>query len=888
MIITGTNVTIDDILKMEVDKESIVNDAVLKDMKEYGIPSLPLEDLNMTDITIDLSDCNNWNMKNMKTFVSNEWSDFKQNYLWVLKQKKTEDNKSRNARIKKEFINIWTKIKEAFIGIWTDIKMQYDNVIKFFVSNYKKIIKWFKGLIGKNLTKDEKIKRRKEIKTELKRLGLDIYEMFGIYIIVDFIKHSWNIMKNLFGCKKNAFNDALNRTKELDEFLNEPELKKSKRLSKFINLMPGISQSFGLLLVTTSAIIDIINAQRKINDEQLNDFVEQSKNTNIKLNNINQTHDISDLSSLEIEINNTEKNNIKNVISICPVYDNDTANIITESNGYIIEFAKNLSNFKINVEVGENISLNKKIGYINDIPIESKIEGIVTYKTDRHIVIDKNKLNDDEVKNKIDSLITDISNNSKSTTENEINVISEKLMNMTNIEIIIKDYIDLLYKPIVYGNSNDININNQIIPITADTIYKKIKNDHKILKDNFENDIKHICSADNIKKYTDNDNLQIIKDIIINKKYTFIDDIFKLLNSYNNEQYYVLDDYNMCDEYLNFLLAEHDDNPYYDKLNTLIKNFYVERYEYENKNKNDLITKFNNYLKEDKIINKSFNIIKNDTQNNENIKDYLNELYKSVENKSTRINILLNLYDIINLINNKKDSKNDKSLKDITINEANILLNVLNDLKTEYNSYKKVINDISELYNIIDWPNYNEVYINNVKYEHYLFTDSTTSLNEIEEFNEDLTSGISGAQVNSFKYWLKYCTIATAINCAMPTYWATGLNIMGTPILMPIILIPIKYISGKVSGLIGLGICGITIYPMMLIINMSDEIGSAILMINTALEYAKQLLIDTRNIQYNSLSNMCKNLISQLDKKIINTQNKIKDINKEIALYKNL
>lgn len=887
MVITGTNVTIDDILKMEVDKESIVNDAMLKDMKNYGIPSLPLEDLNTTDITIDLSDCNNWNMKNMKTFVSNEWSDFKQNYLWVLKQKKTEDNKSRNARIKKEFIDIWTKIKEAFIGIWTDIKMQYDNVIKFFVSNYKKITKWFKGLIGKNLTKDEKIKRHKEIKTELKRLGIDIYEMFGIYIIVDFIKHSWNIMKNLFGCKKNAFNDALNRTKELEDFLNEPELKKSKRLSKFINLMPGISQSFGLLLVTTSAIIDIINAQKKINDEQLNDFVEQSKNTNIKLNNINQTNDISDLSSLEIEINNIEKNNVKNVISICPVYDNDTANIITESNGYIIEFAKNLSNFKINVDVGENVSLNKKIGYINDIPIESKIEGIVTYKTDRHIVIDKNKLNNDEVKNKIDSLITDISNNSKSTTENEINVISEKLMNMTNIEIIIKDYIDLLYKPIVYGNSNDINTNNQIIPITADTIYKKIKNDHKILKDNFENDIKHICSADNIKKYTDNDNLQIIKDVIINKKYTFIDDIFKLLNSYNNEQYYVLDDYNMCDEYLSFLLAEHDNNPYYDKLNTLIKNFYVERYEYENKNKNDLITKFNNYLKEDKIINKSFDIIKNDTQNNENIKDYLNELYKSAENKSTRINILLNLYDIINLINNK-DSKNDKSLKDITINEANILLNILNDLKTEYNSYKKVINDISELYNIIDWPNYNEVYINNIKYEHYLFTDSTTSLNEIEEFNEDLTSGISRAQVNSFKYWLKYCTIATAINCTMPTYWATGLNIMGTPILMPIILIPIKYINGKVSGLIGLGICGITIYPMMLIINMSDEIGSAILMINTALEYAKQLLIDTRNIQYNSLSNMCKNLISQLDKKIINTQNKIKDINREIALYKNL
>lgn len=905
MVITGTNVTFDDLLKMEIDPKNLLNDELLNEMNSYGsiMPQLPLDDINDIDITIDLSDCNNWNMAYMITSIDDTWKTFKKSYLETQKAALTATIKNLKNTIKNILISAYNNVKDLIISLYKQIKMEYNNIIKFFESNYRKIVILFKKIKGEKLTSDDKKKAKQKIINELKRLGQDILDMFGIYIIIDTLKGMWAIIKNLFGCKKDKFNAILKSNNEIKELLDNQELKKSKRIGSLIETILNAMNLFGILLATVAAINDCIRAQREADEKYLNDATNDINSENKKIQNYKKQN-LSDLSLLENLFKNDNNDNDKteNIISICPVYDTANASIITNNNGYIIEFGKDLTHFKINVNINEDITLDKIIGYINDIPIKSKIEGNVTHITDRHIVINKNEKNNEETLNDINSLLASITDSTgKTDIENEMSSIAEKMTNMNNIEILIKDYFNLIYKPIIYGKSNndvkseEISEFNKILNIT--------ENNHKQLKDKFENDIKQICSADNVTAYAEKNNLNELKDIILNKKYAFIDDIFNNINDNFNKSYYISkdkDDYIMSDYYLEFILSEHLDNPYHDKLFNIIKNFYLVRFELENKNKNELIKKFNNYLNDDKIENKSFNIIKNDIENGkyENIKKYLDELYPATnENKLTRINTLSNLYTIINEIpNNKSNNNNENTLRKITQNECIELLKFINDLQKEYNSYKDVINNISNLYNIINWPQCNDVYVNNYRYEHYLFTseclNSNKDLNNYENASEDdyndQLSGISKAGVNSLAYWMKYCSIATLVNCTSPIYWATGLLLLGIPIPMPIILIPMTYINGPVSTVIGLGMCGIAIAPMMLVVNMSDECGAALFAINMIIDMAKQMLIDLKNIQYKSVAIMCEGLIKTINEKIKNTEDEIKNIKQQIALYKNL
>ena len=53
--------------------------------------------------------------------------------------------------------------------------------------------------------------------------------------------------------------------------------------------------------------------------------------------------------------------------------------------------------------------------------------------------------------------------------------------------------------------------------------------------------------------------------------------------------------------------------------------------------------------------------------------------------------------------------------------------------------------------------------------------------------------------------------MATLVNCMIQIYWGTGMNIMGVPIPLPIIYLPIYYMPGSCGVLFGLGICGIAV-----------------------------------------------------------------------------
>lgn len=893
MIITGATATIDDLLNMKIDKNSILNDTILNDMKQYGDLSFPMDILNDIDITIDLTDCNNWNLAYMGTAITDAWKEVKKAWIALVTKLKFEFDKLKNLNIKKLLQDEWLKLKNAMIDLWQQIKEQFNNVILFFEANFKKIINFFKKL-KKAVSKEERDKLKIKIKNELKLLGKEIYEMFGIYIIVDFIKGAWKIMKNLFGSRKNKMNESVNNSKDTEELLNDPDIKKSKHVGVLADIAIGLIQSFGIVLVIASAINDIVKAKRQANEDQLNNFVNSKKNEDEILKQLN-TSDLSDLSQLENIIkDDTEQNNDKSIISICPVYDDSAATISLANNGIILEIGKDINNFNLLVDKNADIKLDDIIGYIDGKPIKSIIEGKVAYITDRHIVINKNinidangNINSEEVIKNINSLLGSVESDNKSSLKNEISEISEKMTNMNYIETLIKDYLFLIYKPIIYNRITNEYNNLSYCNIAHDELI----NAHTNIRNEFENDIQVFCGADNVKTYAENNNLNEFKNILLNKKYTFIDNIFNEIKLYENNMYNINKDDNflMCDYYLSFILMEYDNNPYLDKLYNIISKFYINRHETENKNKNDLIDKFNDYLIKYNI-NKTFNSINDDIKNNnnENIKSYFKESLNHIENNDKNVNLLLNLYNLIVKIKNEEYGNNKISLKDLIYIESSELLTFIKEIKNEYESYKKVINDIESLYNFINWPKPIDAFINNKKYNHYLFIKSAKNVNINTPLCNDEFSGISNAQPNSLDYWIKYCAIASLQNCAMPVYWSTGIVVAGAPVPMPIILIPLTYIDGPISTVIGLGVCGISISPLLLVINMTDEIGAVLFAVNMVIETAKQMLIDLKDMQYQSLSLLCSPLIKTLNNKIKTTEDEIREIKRQIALYKNL
>ena len=153
----------------------------------------------------------------------------------------------------------------------------------------------------------------------------------------------------------------------------------------------------------------------------------------------------------------------------------------------------------------------------------------------------------------------------------------------------------------------------------------------------------------------------------------------------------------------------------------------------------------------------------------------------------------------------------------------------------------------------IKWTRRDILYKENTPVHYYLFNADTSippkSLEELEqyeeaasipeEYKEDLNDMMSSPKtaygVDSIAYWLRYCGVATIVNL-IPIYWATLFNIF-SPIPLPIIylpLIPIKV--GSMVIVVGLGICGIAIWPMILFVNMGTLNGTVILHFDLAID----------------------------------------------------
>lgn len=195
------------------------------------------------------------------------------------------------------------------------------------------------------------------------------------------------------------------------------------------------------------------------------------------------------------------------------------------------------------------------------------------------------------------------------------------------------------------------------------------------------------------------------------------------------------------------------------------------------------------------------------------------------------------------------------------------------------------------------WSNPSPIYKNGIKHDFYFIEEPRTIE---EQMNDPMMNGTTPSMIDengyvytedslktrmdifSFGYWIKYCMMATLINCILPIYWSTGLIVSGVPIRLPIIYLPIIVIPSRVTIVIGLGICGICPLPMILFVNYGSIDGSLIPVINILIDSLKKIPPLTMKLGELPIKTIIKGLIEAQNTKINTLEQEKRKIDMQI------
>lgn len=964
--------TIDEIIKQNPVNVDNLSDPLLSEMNSYGMPELPKLDLDdhFNDKQSEIS---------MKSFIGGSKIQAKQSWDDT-KTRETETSKRAQDDLLSDLANdIWKSIKTLAIQIYKSIINTYNAVIEYFKAEYRRII-----ILWKRLKKTTSNKNRNNIKKQilnlLKEFGTDVSEMFGIYIIIDFIKNLWSIMKNLWGASKSAWKNAMSKFKATDEMLASNEFK-TERLKAIIPLITLLIPLIAQLAAASLGIAACAKQQQRADEDAVNDAISNYEKED-KIEKYTQYSDLSELiSNSELpKENNPEEKNHK--CCLCMVPDNTIAPDVIYPEGYIVEMATYInsdisnndasiiskessfkSRYNITAQVDTSLKINDIIGYIDNIPIKSEIEGYIIEKTDRHLIVNKKEEPADDILNYIKSQENiDVDNIKESDpTYKDVNSIIDSLNDMTYIEDVFRNRGSILAAAMINGAASYINYDK------IDDIYNVAKyyleyNTSQIINrisnkiDAFQENIKALTNPDKIQQELKNENysyLETVKERTFDLKRGLVNDIYDDLRTIKNITLIYPTNINECEitsRMLEFVTSSvpDKDNKYDVELYNIIVEFFVKRFIYEGRNKNVLIELLNKNLKQFK---KTYNQVYNELNLSKiDIDEYFETLCGlTKESKPVQTDIEVsadkNLVDdkdengnVIKVIakttkddqtkldNNAKNVKDFNALKEFAASLSRIYKLILkvsqiqktsisykSDYVTEQSKaeYTVIKNYIENLYNTyisassgldkkinnikkIGWPAPVDVELNGKRYKHYLFRDNNTDKDsepispELNNAYNDIFSSKTKYDMNSYMYWLVYCANATLTNCMLPMYWGTGLVIAGAPIPLPIILVPIYYIPGKVGMLLGLGICGIAIWPMLLFVNVTSEDMSVMIPINLIIDMLKELLNKVKDLQLKSLSLAINGMIEHTNTRINEITQEIKNIDREILLTKSL
>lgn len=239
-----------------------------------------------------------------------------------------------------------------------------------------------------------------------------------------------------------------------------------------------------------------------------------------------------------------------------------------------------------------------------------------------------------------------------------------------------------------------------------------------------------------------------------------------------------------------------------------------------------------------------------------------------------------------------------KTLKKITQNEAYEMDKLGKEVLTWYRTKGEAVNDphLFDEFMEIPWAQPMQIVHEDEYYDYiplmYQKEDAATQLKKAEAFDFDaaptddyyntLQYMKSASGPNSFLYWLRYLAIATVVNCMLPIYWGTGIIIMGSPVILPIIMLPIYALGGRVTVVFGIGLCGICPMPLILFVNLGNERGSLLIPLNILADTLKASLKQVMNQQQKVVAAAYTPVLASLDAKITAYNKELEDLDNQI------
>ncbi len=242
-----------------------------------------------------------------------------------------------------------------------------------------------------------------------------------------------------------------------------------------------------------------------------------------------------------------------------------------------------------------------------------------------------------------------------------------------------------------------------------------------------------------------------------------------------------------------------------------------------------------------------------------------------------------------------------KTLQRITQSEASEMEQLGKEVMTWYRKNGNAVNDphLFDSFKEIPWGAESQIVYKNEYYDYvflkYEKNDSENMLKKIqrESFDFDISDNSdeyyntlkylkSAYGPNQFPYWLRYLSIATIVNCMLPIYWGTGMIVAGAPVILPIIMLPIFVLSGRVTVVFGMGICGMFPMPLILFVNMSNTKASVLIPLNILVDTLKKTLKQVINSQQKVISLAYQPSIAALDAEITKIKSDLDNLDDKI------
>jgi hypothetical protein len=480
--------------------------------------------------------------------------------------------------------------------------------------------------------------------------------------------------------------------------------------------------------------------------------------------------------------------------------------------------------FKIQVKKDQLVTTQTILGTLGANRVYSSVNGIVSNVEAQRVFVDN-----------ISDPRTD-----------PLNDLIKKLQGLykelNNTKLFIKDVFIDSQLPIMLNSTTDVSMYSNVTDK-----FNEIVKDQQTIKETYEKNVQSITGADNVKEKSENDKLDNLKDDCDNEEKTYFNSLKTLAARGINEAsvtYPLISEFVLIDYYFSLYqetLSFYDQNeivvPYRDKLNSiLVERFFIDKWDTSIlcDKVNDICNKLsagtyltvapNYYVEMLNTYNTNFNI--ND------VSVYLSSLVSTDSSTYSQSDIQKMHEKAMYVFNFSVSIKNKINLNyATTLTDKSVLLSESSYINTYFNTlwkrYEEIPNEINEtLKKISDIgafpPTYTLVNINNEQYRYYALGNKP-GCPVPPEINDDYTSGNSTYGYGDIEYWRKYCNIATLTSVTNPiSGWSTGIPPPIGPILLPVIYIPLKVFQQKWGVIVfGITICGMWIYPFVLIVNFS-------------------------------------------------------------------